>query len=99
MTSCLHVTVKAHLKACFLSSTSSPTTQTINLSLMHPAVGGYSRRLSAAGRPRVSNGNPYSELPFRTLKYCPQWPQEGVAQLGHHARVHSGPPEALWACG
>ncbi|MBN0120159.1 transposase family protein, partial [Pseudomonas aeruginosa] len=28
------------------------------------------------GRPRVSNDNPYSESLFRTLKYCPQWPQD-----------------------
>ncbi|MHC8400965.1 IS3 family transposase [Pseudomonas sp. MDT1-17] len=33
------------------------------------------------GRPRVSNDNPYSESLFRTLKYCPQWPQEGFASL------------------
>lgn len=31
------------------------------------------------GRPRVSNDNPYSESLFRTLKYCPQWPQDGFA--------------------
>jgi putative transposase len=33
------------------------------------------------GRPRVSNDNPYSESPFRTLKYCPQWPAQGFADL------------------
>ncbi|KPC31408.1 Integrase catalytic subunit [Pseudomonas savastanoi pv. glycinea] len=33
------------------------------------------------GRPRVSNHNPYSESLFRTLKYCPQWPQDGFASL------------------
>jgi putative transposase len=33
------------------------------------------------GRPRVSNDNPYSESLFRTLKYCPQWPQDGFADL------------------
>ena len=33
------------------------------------------------GRPRVSNDNPYSESLFRTLKYCPQWPQNGFASL------------------
>ena len=33
------------------------------------------------GRPRVSNDNPYSESLFRTLKYCPQWPQDGFASL------------------
>jgi putative transposase len=29
----------------------------------------------------VSNDNPYSELLFRALKYCPQWPQDGFAGL------------------
>lgn len=33
------------------------------------------------GRPRVSNDNPYSESLFRTLKYCPQWPSSGFADL------------------
>ena len=33
------------------------------------------------GRPRVSNDNPYSESLFRTLKYCPQWPERGFASL------------------
>lgn len=33
------------------------------------------------GRPRVSNDNAFSESLFRTLKYCPQWPQEGFASL------------------
>jgi putative transposase len=33
------------------------------------------------GRPRVSNDNPYSESLFRTLKYCPQWPENGFASL------------------
>jgi putative transposase len=32
-------------------------------------------------RPRVSDDNPYSESLFRTLKYCPQWPQNGFADL------------------
>lgn len=32
-------------------------------------------------RPRVSNDNPYSEALFRTLKYCPQWPIAGFADL------------------
>jgi transposase InsO family protein len=32
-------------------------------------------------RPRVSNDNPYSESLFRTLKYCPQWPQAGFSSL------------------
>lgn len=33
------------------------------------------------GRPRVSNDNPYSESLFRTLKYCPQWPVDGFANI------------------
>ena len=33
------------------------------------------------GRPRVSNDNPYSESLFRTMKYCPQWPANGFANL------------------
>ena len=33
------------------------------------------------GRPRVSNDNPYSESLFRTLKYCPQWPVGGFADI------------------
>uniref|UniRef100_E6QV37 Transposase of ISCARN105, IS3 family IS3 group,ORFB n=1 Tax=mine drainage metagenome TaxID=410659 RepID=E6QV37_9ZZZZ len=33
------------------------------------------------GRPRVSNDNPYSESLFRTLKYCPQWPESGFESL------------------
>ncbi len=36
---------------------------------------------ASRGRPRVSNDNPYSESLFRTLKYCPQWPQTGFASL------------------
>ena len=32
------------------------------------------------GRPRVSNA-PYSESLFRTLRYCPQWPQDGFVDL------------------
>ncbi|ECK2142903.1 transposase family protein [Salmonella enterica subsp. enterica serovar Enteritidis] len=31
--------------------------------------------LSSYSRPRVSNDNPYSESLFRTLKYCPWWPE------------------------
>ena len=27
------------------------------------------------------NDNPYSESLFRTLKYCPQWPESGFADL------------------
>ena len=33
------------------------------------------------GRPRVSNDNPYSESLFRALKYCPQWPAGGFADI------------------
>ena len=33
------------------------------------------------GQRRVSNDNPYSESLFRTLKYCPQWPRDGFADL------------------
>lgn len=32
-------------------------------------------------RPRVSNDNPYSESLFKTLKFCPQWPSTGFADL------------------
>ncbi|MGQ3665297.1 IS3 family transposase [Citrobacter braakii] len=33
--------------------------------------------LSSYSRPRVNNDNPYSESLFRTLKYCPWWPENG----------------------
>jgi putative transposase len=36
---------------------------------------------ASRGRPRVSNDNPYSESLFRTLKYCPQWPVDGFANI------------------
>lgn len=36
---------------------------------------------ASRGRPRVSNDNPYSESLFRTMKYCPQWPVNGFANL------------------
>jgi putative transposase len=29
----------------------------------------------------MGNDNPYSESLFRTLKYCPQWPTNGLATL------------------
>jgi putative transposase len=38
------------------------------------------------GRPRVSNDNAFSESLFKTLKYCPQWPQNGFSSLDE-ARV------------
>lgn len=33
-------------------------------------------------RPSVSDDNPFSEALFRTLKYCPEYPQGGFASLG-----------------
>ncbi len=32
-------------------------------------------------RPRTRNANPYSEALFRTCKYCPAYPAEGLANL------------------
>jgi putative transposase len=32
------------------------------------------RMTGCHSRPRLSNGNPYSESLFRTTKYCPRWP-------------------------
>lgn len=37
--------------------------------------------VSSRSRPRVSNDNPYSEAVFKTLKYCPQWPESGFMSL------------------
>ncbi|EBW6041182.1 IS3 family transposase, partial [Salmonella enterica subsp. enterica serovar Oranienburg] len=37
--------------------------------------------LSSYSRPRVSNDNPYSESLFRTLKYCPWWPENGFRTI------------------
>jgi len=37
--------------------------------------------IASFSRPRVSNDNPYSEAMFRTLKYCPQWPEKGFNSL------------------
>ncbi len=37
--------------------------------------------LSSYSRPRVSNDNPYSESLFRTLKYCPWWPENGFRSI------------------
>ncbi|MCT8342326.1 IS3 family transposase [Photorhabdus kleinii] len=37
--------------------------------------------LSSYSRPRVSNDNPYSESLFRTLKYCPWWPENGFSNI------------------
>ena len=36
---------------------------------------------SSYSRPRVSNDNPYSEALFRTINYCPDWPEEGFESL------------------
>ncbi len=32
-------------------------------------------------RPLVSNDNPYSESLFRTIKYCPWWPENGFRTI------------------
>ena len=32
-------------------------------------------------RPKVSNDNPYSESLFKTLKYCPEFPERGFADI------------------
>lgn len=32
-------------------------------------------------RPGVSNDNPFSESLFKTMKYCPQWPSKGFADI------------------
>jgi putative transposase len=32
-------------------------------------------------RPRVSNDNPYSEALFKTMKYCPAWPEKGFESI------------------
>jgi len=37
--------------------------------------------ISSYSRPRVSNDNPYSESLFKTVKYCPQWPQRGFNNI------------------
>jgi putative transposase len=37
--------------------------------------------ITSRSRPRVSNDNPYSEAVFKTLKYCPQWPESGFTGL------------------
>ncbi|HFI3432774.1 TPA: IS3 family transposase, partial [Escherichia coli] len=42
--------------------------------------------LSSYSRPRVSNDNPYSESLFRTLKYCPWWPENGFRTI-NDARI------------
>lgn len=37
--------------------------------------------ITSRSRPRVSNDNPYSEAGFKTIKYCPQWPDSGFISL------------------
>lgn len=37
--------------------------------------------VTSRSRPRVSNDNPYSEAIFKTLKYCPKWPENGFSSL------------------
>ncbi|MFT6390019.1 MAG: transposase InsO family protein [Cellvibrionaceae bacterium] len=37
--------------------------------------------ITSRSRPRVGNDNPYSEAVFKTLKYCPQWPESGFTSL------------------
>lgn len=37
--------------------------------------------LASFSRPGVSNDNPFSEALFRTLKYCPEYPRGGFADL------------------
>lgn len=37
--------------------------------------------ITSRSRPRVSNDNPYSEAMFKTLKYCPQWPEFGFTSI------------------
>ena len=39
-------------------------------------------------RPHVSNDNPYSESQFKTLKYCPQFPQRFGSRL---VKILEGP--------
>ena len=45
-------------------------------------AGAVSGCLHQRGRARVSKDNPYLESLFRTLKYCPQWPQDVFCQFG-----------------
>ena len=37
--------------------------------------------ITSRSRPRVSNDNAYSEAAFKTMKYCPQWPESGFMSL------------------
>lgn len=67
---CLHQPLVLH------SDNGAPMKSQTLLSKMHDLGITPSR-----GRPRVSNDNPYSESLFRTLKYCPQWPKDGFADL------------------
>ena len=47
-------------------------------------------------RPRVSNGNPFSEALFRTCKYRPDWPTKGFAtKADAQAWVRANPPAGI----
>lgn len=37
--------------------------------------------IASFSRPAVSNDNPYSEVMFRTLKYCPKYPAQGFKDI------------------
>ena len=46
--------------------------------------------LMSYSRPRVSNDNPYSESLFRTVKYCPAWPHQGLCIAERGTRMDVG---------
>ena len=37
--------------------------------------------IGSRSRPRVSNDNPYSEALFKTVKYCPHYPEQGFTNI------------------
>ena len=37
--------------------------------------------IGSRSRPRVSNDNPYSEALFKTVKYCPSYPEQGFLDI------------------
>jgi transposase InsO family protein len=43
-------------------------------------------------RPHVSNDNPYSEAQFKTLKYCPEFPE----RFGRRPPQPPALPQAAW---
>jgi putative transposase len=46
------------------------------------------------GRPKVSNANPYGEATFKTLKYCPAFPDRfGWIEDPRTSRRHPLAPE------